>query len=151
MATTSLSRQSAQYDALPELSEPLVVPLSTRTYNRQYASLYDYRLRRLKHPKGRLVAKAQAKWGSGSASSSATKDGSQGKKRELKEEEEGQANATYVKRILDVKQGQVVFVIGTVYVSMHLKPDVLEDLTREVNFSGWTLPNESERDVADSR
>jgi hypothetical protein len=41
--------------------------------------------------------------------------------------------ANYVKRILDVKQGQICFVIGTIYCSMHLKPDVLEELTREVS------------------
>lgn len=134
MATATMTRTAARYDALPALADPLVVPLSTRAYNRQYASLYDYRLRRLKHPKGRLLAKAQAKWAASSSSSAASsgKGSGNSKKREIKEEEEEGADATYVKRILDVKQGQVVFVIGTVYVSMHLKPDVLEDLTREV-------------------
>lgn len=38
----------------------------------------------------------------------------------------------FVPRILDIQQGQVCYVIGTIYMSMPLKPDVLDDLTREV-------------------
>lgn len=36
-------------------------------------------------------------------------------------------------RILQVNQGEICWVVGTLYLSMHLKPDVLQDLTREVS------------------
>lgn len=38
-----------------------------------------------------------------------------------------------VKRVLDVERGQVCYVVGTVYTDMALKPNVLEDLAREVS------------------
>ncbi len=39
----------------------------------------------------------------------------------------------FVDRILDVRQGDICYVVGNVYCAMPLKPDVLEDLTREVS------------------
>lgn len=39
----------------------------------------------------------------------------------------------HVKRVLDVESGKVCFIVGTVYMDMVLKPNVLEDLAREVN------------------
>lgn len=119
-----VERLASQHDALTHLSEPLLVPLSSRRYNRQFATLYDYRLRRLKHPKGRLVKMATQQWTEGKGTTSHLQLGSSEDKQKMK--------ANYVKRILDVKQGQICFVIGTIYCSMHLKPDVLEELTREV-------------------
>lgn len=120
----SLERPVAQYDPLSHLSEPLLVPLASRKYNRQFSTLYDYRLRRLKHPKGRLVKMATEQWTEGKGTSKHLSLGSSDGK--------GRMKANYVKRILDVKQGQICFVVGTIYCSMHLKPDVLEELTREV-------------------
>lgn len=122
----SLERQTAHYDRLSHLSEPLLVPLASRKYNRQFSTLYDYRLRRLKHPKGRLVKMATEQWTEGKGTSKHLSLGSSDGKDRMK--------ANYIKRILDVKQGQICFVIGTIYCSMHLKPDVLEELTREVSF-----------------
>lgn len=39
----------------------------------------------------------------------------------------------FVQRILDIEQGKIAYIIGTAYCSMPMKPDVLEDLTREVS------------------
>jgi hypothetical protein len=129
MTTATVQRSSSHYDPLTRLSEPFLVPLSSRRYNRQFSTLYDYRLRRLKHPKGRLVKKATEQWWEGKGASSALmRDSSQSSSQGSLE-----IKANYVKRILDVKQGQICFVIGIVYCSMHLKPDVLEELTREVS------------------
>lgn len=155
----SSQRVRAGYDALTELATPLIVPPSSRRYNLQFSSLYDYRLRRLKHPKGRLLAAATRRWTEGiydeadddlkvDAIDSQTNEEDQAstscvagrtvtttsRKRGRREERLPKAN--YVKRILDVKQGQICFVIGTIYCSMHLKPDVLEELTREVGIRG---------------
>lgn len=38
-----------------------------------------------------------------------------------------------VKRMLDVENGKLCYIIGTVYMDMTLKPNVLEDLAREVS------------------
>lgn len=38
-----------------------------------------------------------------------------------------------MKRVLDVESGKVCFIVGTVYMDMVLKPNVLEDLAREVS------------------
>ena len=60
-----------------------------------------------------------------------------------------------VKRVLDVERGKLCYVVGTVYTDMPLKPNVIEDLAREVStrphlvhtiplqyrfrFKGWRL------------
>jgi DNA polymerase delta subunit 2 len=38
-----------------------------------------------------------------------------------------------VPRVLDVQKGQLCFVIGTIYMDMPLKPNVLEDIGRDVS------------------
>ena len=37
----------------------------------------------------------------------------------------------HVPRVLDVKTGEICFVIGTVYVDMPLKPNILDEVTAE--------------------
>ena len=39
--------------------------------------------------------------------------------------------AQRVERVLDVRQGQLCWVVGTVYMHMPLKPNILEDITKE--------------------
>lgn len=34
--------------------------------------------------------------------------------------------------MLDVQQGQLCYILGTVYMDMPLKPNVLEDITKDV-------------------
>lgn len=46
----------------------------------------------------------------------------------------------YVGRVLDVIKGQLSYVIGTVYMDMPMKPNVLEDLARDVGFLALLLP-----------
>lgn len=92
----------------PRLLSQFTAPLATRQYARQYAALYDFRLRKLR--KDRLLAKAKVRW----------------------EDNDGGA-VVHTPRILDVQTGRVTFVVGIIYVEMRLKPDVLQDLTREVS------------------
>lgn len=40
-------------------------------------------------------------------------------------------HAQRVERVLDVRQGQLCWVVGTVYLDMALKPNILEDISRE--------------------
>lgn len=35
-------------------------------------------------------------------------------------------------RVLDVRQGELCWVAGTVYMELPMKPNILEDLTKEV-------------------
>jgi DNA polymerase delta subunit 2 len=37
-----------------------------------------------------------------------------------------------VDRVLDVRQGELCWVTGTIYMEMPLKPNILDDLTKEV-------------------
>ncbi|PWN20536.1 hypothetical protein BCV69DRAFT_282748 [Microstroma glucosiphilum] len=95
----------------PSLLAQFTSPLPSRLYSRQYAALYDFRLRKLR--RGRLLAKAKAKW------------------QDTEESTGGQGKPTYTERILEVKRGKVTYITGIVYTEMRLKPDVLQDLTRE--------------------
>lgn len=96
-------------------------PLPSRSYARQYAALYDFRLRKLR--KSRLLTKARRKW----------------EEEEVKEERSVRgARIRHTPRILDVQRGQVTYVTGITYMEMKLKPDVLQDLTREVRLLDLT-------------
>ena len=44
-----------------------------------------------------------------------------------------QGNPVFVPRVLDVEKGKLCFIIGTVYMDMPLKPNVLEDVARDVS------------------
>ena len=44
----------------------------------------------------------------------------------------GGDRATFVERVLDVRQGQLCWIVGTVYMEMALKPNVLDDISKEV-------------------
>lgn len=37
-----------------------------------------------------------------------------------------------VDRVLDVRQGELCWVVGTIYMEMPLKPNILEDISKDV-------------------
>lgn len=120
------------FTPLAELNAPLELKLAGRNYTRQYAALYFLRLRKLKAASGRLRRLAREHWllddpASASASGASKSSGKR------KEAEGSRAGVQMVERVLDIRQGEMTGVCGTVYCSMRLKPDVLEDLTREVS------------------
>ena len=39
-----------------------------------------------------------------------------------------------VERVLDVRQGELCWVAGTVYMDMPLKPNILDDISKDVSF-----------------
>lgn len=40
--------------------------------------------------------------------------------------------AKRVERVLDVRQGELCWVVGTLYMDMPLKPNILEDISKDV-------------------
>lgn len=45
----------------------------------------------------------------------------------------GGEHATKVDRVLDVRQGELCWVSGTVYMDMPLKPNILDDVSKDVS------------------
>jgi DNA polymerase delta subunit 2 len=41
-----------------------------------------------------------------------------------------------VERVLDVRQGELCWVVGTVYMDLTMKPNVLADISKEVRSVG---------------
>lgn len=125
-------------DTASDLSKAFLVPLGSRSYSKQYAQLYDYRLAYLKK---RILPCAQSRWidNFDAFSQSQSQPSSQ-----LDTSDAGPSSARvrmdnppkFVDRILDVRHGDICYIVGNVYCAMPLKPDVLEDLTREQ----WLAP-----------
>ncbi|KAF7190399.1 DNA polymerase subunit delta-2 [Pseudocercospora fuligena] len=106
--------ENTQYES-HERSNAIYNPLSTFTlprseakhYQQQYADMYFTRLAQLKPAVESIASEAFSDFQIG---------GEQARK---------------VDRVLDVRQGHLCWVIGTVYIEMPLKPNVLEDIGKE--------------------
>lgn len=46
----------------------------------------------------------------------------------------GDEEAKMVDRALDVRQGELCWIVGTVYIDMGLKPNILDDISKEVYY-----------------
>lgn len=79
----------------------------TKQYEQQFADMYFARLAQLKKP---LVAVAKEEW---------------------EDFEIAGEQAQRVERVLDVRQGQLCWVVGTIFMDMPLKPNILEDISKE--------------------
>ncbi|KAH9854008.1 DNA polymerase alpha/epsilon subunit B-domain-containing protein [Lenzites betulinus] len=75
-----------------------------KSYKHQYSNIYFVRLRALRQ---HVEQRAKGRWN------------------------EVAGNPVFVPRVLDVEKGQLCFIIGTVYMDMPLKPNVLEDVARD--------------------
>ncbi|KAF8938012.1 hypothetical protein BGZ58_001753 [Dissophora ornata] len=100
--TAGVNRRKAAFDDLGSLQENFFV--KSRDYKLQYAHLYFMRLM-LMRPQ--VLKQAQLKWGS---LDSAPK---------------------HVEKVLDVQQGEISYLVGTVYMDMKLKPNILNDITKD--------------------
>lgn len=80
-----------------------------RSYKQQYGDMYFLRLAKIKPAVEEVASKA---W-----------DGT----------EIGGELAKRVDRVLDVRQGELCWVAGTVYMDMRLKPNILEDVSKDVS------------------
>ncbi|KAM3510627.1 hypothetical protein MY11210_005712 [Beauveria gryllotalpidicola] len=98
---------------VPQRDESSYKPLSTfaldqqRSYQQQYGDMYFLRLTKIKPAVEEVAAAA---W-----------DGTT----------VGGETANKVDRVLDVRQGELCWVAGTVYMDMALKPNILEDVSKD--------------------
>ncbi|KAH7402166.1 DNA polymerase alpha/epsilon subunit B-domain-containing protein [Phaeosphaeria sp. MPI-PUGE-AT-0046c] len=101
---TPLTRNASEYSPL----QTFVLPKGTdKHYAQQFADMYFLRLAQLKKA---VKAKAHDAW---------------------HDFELGGEKAHFVERVLDVRQGELCWVVGTVYMEMALKPNVLDDISKE--------------------
>ncbi|KAK2131131.1 DNA polymerase alpha/epsilon subunit B-domain-containing protein [Fusarium oxysporum II5] len=108
-----LRKPSETSHQVPSRSASVYKPLQSfvldkqRSYQQQYGDMYFLRLTKIKPAVDKVAAEA---W-------TGTKIG----------EEEAQR----VERVLDVRQGELCWVTGTVYMEMPLKPNILEDVSKD--------------------
>ncbi|KAF9110706.1 hypothetical protein BGX27_005991 [Mortierella sp. AM989] len=102
MEAASIDRRRATFDDLGSLQENFIVKL--RDYRLQYAHLYFMRLM-LMRPN--VLKQAELKWGSLNPT------------------------PTHAEKVLDVQQGEISYIVGTVYMDMKLKPNILQDITKD--------------------
>ncbi|KAG0336960.1 hypothetical protein BG000_005958 [Podila horticola] len=100
--TTSVDRRTAIADDLGPLQETFIV--KSRDYKLQYAHLYFMRLMLMRPV---VLQQANVKWGS------------------------LEPKAQHVDKVLDVQQGEISYLVGTVYMDMKLKPNILNDITKD--------------------
>ncbi|WWC69696.1 uncharacterized protein I206_103639 [Kwoniella pini CBS 10737] len=103
------TRPNPSYSTLPELSKPFILDSSSRSYKHQYANIYFVRLVELRPI---VEDRAQEKWKS------------------------VRGNPPLLPRILNLTRSQLCYIVGTVYLDMPLKPNVLEDMARD----HWLAP-----------
>lgn len=85
-------------------SPSFIIDTKNKSYRHQYSNMYFTRLAMLKQP---VMDHASAKW------------------------KDLPGKPVFVRRVLDVVKSQLCWIIGTVYMDMPLKPNVLEDLGRD--------------------
>ena len=132
------SLRSSSYSPIP--SAPLTRPSTTvvappdnasfligskdKSYRHQYSNIYFVRLRALRQY---VEKQAQRRWSEVTGASIWL--GCRFCQLNL----HWIGNPVFVPRVLDVEKGKLCFVIGTVYLEMPLKPNVLEDIARDVS------------------
>ncbi|ORX58190.1 hypothetical protein DM01DRAFT_1333854 [Hesseltinella vesiculosa] len=108
-----LDRSTSDYNNLEAMNDKFMI--KDRTFQKQYASIYFIRLL---HLRPIVLERAKSRWAS------------------LPEKPE------YVAKALDVPNDEVCYIIGTIYMDMALKPNVLKDLSEE---SSVVLPPTPEK------
>ncbi|KAF9907612.1 hypothetical protein BX616_000372 [Lobosporangium transversale] len=101
-ATPLIHRRKAAFDDLSSLQDNFLV--KTRDYRLQYAHLYFTRLV-LMRPK--VLEQAKKQWNS------------------------LPSKPKHVEKVLDVQPGEISYLVGTVYTEMKLKPNILNDITKD--------------------
>jgi len=96
-----------------------------RSYQQQYGDMYFLRLTKIKPA---VEAIAEAAW------EGTVIGGEEAKK---------------VDRVLDVKQGELCWVVGTVFMAMSLKPDILDDVSKDRWISAPVMPQKYFADTDD--
>ncbi|KAF2759330.1 DNA polymeras-like protein subunit delta-2 [Pseudovirgaria hyperparasitica] len=108
----------SQIDRVPSSYRPsnrFVLPKGEdRHYQQQYADMYFVRLAQLKRDVEKIAAEEWADFKQG-----------------LTRGKLGDETPRRVERVLDVRQGELCWVVGTVFMEMTLKPNVLDDISKE--------------------
>ncbi|KAF7304732.1 Glutamate decarboxylase [Mycena kentingensis (nom. inval.)] len=81
-----------------------LITTATKSYKHQYANIYFLRL---SHLRSSVLEKARERWA------------------------DAPGNPVYVSKVLEVQKSQLSYIVGTVYMDMPLKPNVLEDIARD--------------------
>ncbi|KAG8953686.1 hypothetical protein FRC04_001890 [Tulasnella sp. 424] len=98
------TRPSTHFTPLDDLTSPFILNAKTQTYSHQYSSIYFLRLHELKKAVSQV---ARAKWAN------------------------APGGPQHVPRVLEIKKGNLCYVIGTVYIDMRLKPSILDDIVKD--------------------
>ncbi|KAH7107455.1 DNA polymerase alpha/epsilon subunit B-domain-containing protein [Auriculariales sp. MPI-PUGE-AT-0066] len=92
------------------MGDPFLLKDKSKSYQNQFANIYFMRLNALR--KG-VIAHAAERW--------------------------NQTDAKHVRRVLDVQKGERSYIVGTVYMEMRLKPNVLDDIGKDHNVIATTI------------
>ncbi|KAL4878443.1 DNA polymerase alpha/epsilon subunit B-domain-containing protein [Aspergillus karnatakaensis] len=115
-----INRYPSVYNPLDTFRLP---PGQERQYQQQYGDMYFLRLAKLKPAVEQVAVEA---WKGLSIAGE---------------------QARRVERVLDVRQGELCWVAGTIYMEMPLKPNILDDLSKE-NFAFAPAPRRTYQDPA---
>ncbi|TYJ55337.1 hypothetical protein B9479_003951 [Cryptococcus floricola] len=104
-----MARPSPSYDPLLEVSKQFTVLPANRSYKHQYANIYFVRL---VEQRPTVEKRAIEKW------------------------KKVKGNPPLLPRILNLTRSHLCYIVGTVYMEMPLKPNILEDMARD----HWLAP-----------
>ncbi|KAF5376562.1 hypothetical protein D9757_008276 [Collybiopsis confluens] len=99
-----LCRATTTVVPLSDQTPSFIVDSKNKSYKHQYSNIYFLRLHALRE---HVAQSAAARWSKLSAKPS------------------------YVPRVLEVEPSQLCYIIGTVYIDMPLKPNVMDDIARD--------------------
>ena len=124
-----LNRRLSDFDEMAALREGLIV--NDKSYRQQFANLYFVRLIKLRPS---VLQAAESRWGSIPGMHRASAFAATRVMCAHPEQEQFLEQPRYVNKVLDVRPGEICYIIGTVYMEMPFKPNILEDITKEVRF-----------------
>ncbi|KAG7092236.1 hypothetical protein E1B28_008602 [Marasmius oreades] len=104
MATLPTKRSATNVLPLPEGTPSFIITPGQKSYKHQYSNIYYARLTQTKH---HVEERAKKRW------------------------KDLDGNPVLVPRVLEVTKGKLCYIIGTVYMDMPLKPNVIEDIARD--------------------
>ena len=122
-----IKRPAAPYSSLSKLSGPFLIDPSTRSYKHQYSNMYFVRLVQLRPI---VEERGGERWeGVRGACFLSPDDLSV-----LIIDTRLLGKPPLLPRILNLQRSQLCYIVGTIYLDMPLKPNVLEDMARDVSY-----------------
>lgn len=135
-------RPTTSFSSLPQLSKPFLLDPTARSYRHQYSNIYFVRLVELRPI---VEERAKERWG-GIRGELTTPPpclaspmlGELG----LADVEISLGKPPLLPRILNLQRSQLCYIVGTVYLDMPMKPNVLEDMARDVRLISASMAYE---------